>query len=89
MYERSSPNIDQEIAARERLENLNTEIVKLKAENENLKRSKEFLLAEYHFLSQKLTTINNVVQLLWPELRRRRSNSQTIEHYLENNLVGP
>ncbi len=42
-----------------------------------------FLTEEYHFLCQRLTLINNIIQPLWGELRERCGGCQTLEQFLE------
>ena len=48
-----------------------------------LKEARDWLLEEYHFLSIKMTAINNIVQPLWNELRERRGDCQLIEKFIE------
>ena len=47
----------------------------LQAKIEQQQEALGWLLEEYHFLSRKMTEINNIVQPLWGELRERRYGS--------------
>ena len=51
--------------------------------HEKLEEALAWLLEEYHFLSRKMTEINNIVQPLWGELRERRNDYQLIEDLIE------
>lgn len=55
----------------------------LEAENKRLREGTDWLLEEYHFMSRKMTEINNIVQPLWGELGERRNDYQLIEKFVE------
>ncbi len=58
-------------------------VCRLQAENKKLREATDWLLEEYHFMSHKMTEINNIVQPLWGELRERRNDYQLIEKFVE------
>ena len=55
----------------------------LEEENERLKQALSWLLDEYHYMSRKMTEINNIVQPLWGDIRERRGDYQLIEDFIE------
>ena len=55
----------------------------LQKENERLQEALNWLLEEYHYMSRKMTEINNIVQPLWGDLRERRVDYQLIEAFIE------
>ncbi len=48
-----------------------------------LEEALDWLLEEYHYMSRKMTEINNIVQPLWGEIRERRGDYQMIEDFIE------
>ena len=51
--------------------------------HENQSEALNWLLEEYHYMSRKMTEINNIVQPLWGETRERRADYQLIEDFIE------
>lgn len=50
---------------------------------ENQSEAMKWLLEENHYMSRKMTEINNIVQPLWGEIRARRGDYQLIEDFVE------
>ncbi|KKL78871.1 hypothetical protein LCGC14_2020510 [marine sediment metagenome] len=71
------------LRACESLEATEAENTQLQAEVGRSREALNWLLEEYHFLSRKMTEINNIVQPLWGELSERRNDYQLVEKFIE------
>ncbi len=57
--------------------------MKNRRRKEKLEEALTWLLEEYHYMSRKMTEINNIIQPLWGETRERRGDYQLIEDFIE------
>ncbi len=57
--------------------------MKNRRRKEKLEEALTWLLEEYHYMSRKMTEINNIVQPLWGDIRERRGDYQLIEDFIE------